>query len=104
MASPRCAGTSRSRCPRGTRSPRVTMNAREGTARAVAFFESCDDIALLHRAIEDVAPRAKRMVARHLASATEEAIPPPAELRGARDPADERDAIATVRSVDDFGL
>jgi hypothetical protein len=80
------------------------MDAREQTARAIAFFEECDDIALLHQLVAEIAPRARRMVAGFLARGTEEIIPPPAELRAARSPASRDEALKTVRTLSDFGL
>ena len=80
------------------------MAQREDVARAMAFFENSDDIALLHQATAEVAPRAKRMVGRYLARGTEETIPPPADLRAARQPATRDEAFATLRNVQDFPL
>lgn len=77
---------------------------REDVARAMAFFEETDDIALLHQLTAEVAPRVKRMVRRMLARGTEEAIPAPAELRPAREPAARELAIETLRTTDDFAL
>lgn len=80
------------------------MTAREDVARAMACFESSDDIALLHRLIEEVAPKAKKLVARHLARGTEESIPPPADIRAARASATPEEAVRTFREIDDFSL
>jgi len=70
----------------------------------MAFFEESDDIALLHQMTAEISPRAKRMVGRHLAKGTEETIPPPADLRAARDAASREEAMATVRNLQDFPL
>ena len=70
----------------------------------MAFFEGSDDIALLHQVTAEIAPRAKRMVGRYLARGTEETIPPPADLRAARQPATQDEALAALRSVQDFPL
>jgi hypothetical protein len=78
--------------------------SREEVARALAFFEQSDDTLLLHRIIADVAPRARKLIAQILAKGTEEAIPPPADLRAARQPATEVEALKTLRSADDFAL
>lgn len=51
------------------------MTEREDIAQAMAFFEATDDIVLLHQALGDVAPRAKKMVSQLLGRGTEEAIP-----------------------------
>lgn len=80
------------------------MTPREDTARAMAYFEASDDIALLHEVIAEIAPRAKRMVGQILARGTEDAIPPPADLRPARDAASRDEALRTVKSVNDFSL
>lgn len=80
------------------------MTEREAVARAMAFFEATDDIVLLHQALGEVAPRAKRMVAQFLGRGTEEAIPPPADLRPARQPATQEEAMGTLRSTADFAL
>ncbi len=80
------------------------MTIREDVARALAFFESTDDIMLLHQLLGEVAPRARRMVGQLLASGGDEAIPPPADLRAARSPATKDEALRTLRSVNDFAL
>lgn len=80
------------------------MNAREETARAIAHFESTDDMAALRAALEEAAPRVKRMVGNLLKQGTEEAIPPPAELRGAKDAASPEEARQTLRKTNDFAL
>lgn len=80
------------------------MTAREDVARAMAFFEATDDIALLHKAVEEVAPRAKRMVGNYLSRGTEEGIPPPADLRPAREPATADAALKALRGTTDFAL
>jgi hypothetical protein len=43
-------------------------------------------------------------VASHLARGPEEAIPAPAEVRGAREPAAQVEALVTLRTLDDFSL
>jgi hypothetical protein len=78
--------------------------SREEVARALAFFEQSDDTLLLHRLIGEIAPRARKLVAQILARGTEEAIPPPADLRAARQPASQADALKTLRATDDFAL
>ena len=70
----------------------------------MAFFEASDDIALLHQMTAEIAPRAKRMVGRYLAKGPEETIPPPADLRAAREAAAQDEAIALLRSLQDFPL
>jgi hypothetical protein len=78
--------------------------SREQVARAMAYFEGCDDVALLHQLIAEIAPRAKRMVGALLARGSEEAIPPPADLRAAREAAPQDEALKTLRATDDFAL
>lgn len=80
------------------------MTQREDVARAMAFFEGSDDIALLHQLLAEIAPRARRMVGQLLASGSEEAIPPPADLRPAREPATGEQALKTLRATSDFAL
>ena len=80
------------------------MTSREAVARAVAFFEACDDPALLHEVLAQVAPRARLLVSRLLRTGTEESLPGPADLRAAREAASQEDAVATVRTIDDFAL
>ncbi len=80
------------------------MISREEVARALAFFEQSDDALLLHRLIGEVAPRARKLVGQILAKGTEEAIPPPADLRAAKHPATQAEALKTLRATDDFAL
>ncbi len=80
------------------------MSDREAVAQAMALFEASDDIVLLHQALGEVAPRAKKMVAQFLGRGTEEAIPPPAELRPARQAASSEHAMRTVKTTSDFSL
>lgn len=80
------------------------MTAREQAAQAMAFFEATDDIALLHELVEEIAPRAKRMVGQYLRRGDEDAIPGPAELRPARTAATRDEALRTLRTTQDFPL
>ena len=80
------------------------MTRREDVARAMAFFEASDDAALLHELTSEIAPRVKQMVGKMLARGPEESIPPPADLHAAKDPASRDEALATLRSTDDFPL
>lgn len=70
-------------------------------ARAVAFFEGCDDPVLLHELSAVVARRAKRFVARALAAGGEDAIPAPATVAPAM-PASAREARRLVERTPDF--
>ena len=80
------------------------MSPREETARAIAFYESCDDMPALRAALEEAAPRIKRMVTALLKKGAEESIPGPADLRGASEPASAVDALRTLRTTQDFSL
>lgn len=71
-------------------------------ARAVAFFERCDDPVLLHELSAIVARRTKRFVARAMARGGEDAIPAPAEPPQAAAPASEHDARELVEQTNDF--
>jgi hypothetical protein len=77
---------------------------REDVARAMAFFEGAEDVGMLHELLAEIAPKARRMVTRYLAKGDEESIPPPAELRPARQAASQDEAVKTVRALDDFAL
>ena len=80
------------------------MTEREAVAQAMAFFEASDDIVLLHQALAEVAPRARRMVSQFMGRGGEEAIPSPADLRPARQLASKADAMRTLKSASDFAL
>lgn len=80
------------------------MNERERTARAIAYFERCDDVGLLHQLLEQAAPRIKRIVGEYIRRGGEDDIPPPAEVGPAREPASMEEAIRTLEQVRDFSL
>ncbi len=80
------------------------MGPRERVARAVAFFERCDDLELLHRLTAEAAPRARKYVASLLARGDEETIPPPADLGPAKQAATREEAMETFRATSDFAL
>ena len=80
------------------------MDDRERVARAIAFFEASDDAVLLHRLVVDLAPRARKAVQGLMTRGGEEAIPPPADIRGAAEAASEDEALATLAQVKDFAL
>ncbi len=80
------------------------MNQREAVARALAYFEECEDTILLHRLIGEIAPRARKAVTSLLASGGDDAVPPPAELLAAREPASQAEALKTLRATNDFAL
>ncbi len=80
------------------------MTPNDEAARAIAFYEHSDDMPALRAALEEAAPRIKRMVTAMLKKGAEESIPPPAELRGARDPSTPGEAVRTLRTIQDFAL
>mgnify|MGYP000034586997 CR=1 FL=1 len=80
------------------------MTPREQAARAITFFENTDDMPLLRKCLEESAPRIKRMVANYLQKGTEEGIPHPADIRGARDGAAREEALQSLRKTQDFAL
>lgn len=80
------------------------MTSRRDVARAIAYFEATDDIFLLHQLTREIAPRVKKLVRGLLAKAPEDAIPPPADLYPAAETAERNEAIAIVRSTNDFPL
>jgi hypothetical protein len=80
------------------------MSQREDVARAMAFFEASDDVALLHELTGEIAPRVKQMVGKMLARGSEESIPPPPDLHAAKDAATQDEALATLRATEDFPL
>jgi hypothetical protein len=77
---------------------------RDRVARAIAFFSRCSDPGLLHEALEEIAPRAKRAVAAFVRKGGEDAIPAPADVGAAREAATAAEALATLRRTDDFPL
>lgn len=80
------------------------MNEREQVARALAYFEECDDPILLHRLVGEIAPRARKAVASIIAKSGDDAVPAPAEIRAAKEAAPEAEALKTLRAVNDFSL
>lgn len=80
------------------------MTPREQTARAITYFENADDMQMLRASLEEAAPRIKRMVVAFLQKGDEEAIPPPSDLRGARESATKDEAVQCVRKTTDFSL
>ena len=80
------------------------MTSREDVARAMAYFEHADEVALLHELLAEVAPKAKRLVGQFLQRGGEEAIPGPSDLRPARVAASREEALRTLRATNDFAL
>jgi hypothetical protein len=77
---------------------------RNDVARAIAFFESCDDAAMLRKALADIAPKARRLVVRYLGAGGEDAVPPPAEVPSTPIAAAREDALRILRETNDFAL
>jgi hypothetical protein len=80
------------------------MPDRDDVARAIAFFETCDDIALLRKALVDIAPRARRLVVRYLGHGGEDAIPAPADVPHTPIAAAREDALRTLMTTNDLAL
>lgn len=80
------------------------MSRELETARAVAYFEGCDDVILLHQLVGEIAPMAKKMVGRHLASKPEGTVPGPADIVAAEEAASKEEALKALRGADDFAL
>jgi hypothetical protein len=80
------------------------MTERDDVARAITFFGSCEDDVLLHQLIAEIAPKARRIVGEMIAAGNEETIPPPSDLRAARDAATKQQALQTLRRTADFSL
>ena len=78
--------------------------AREQVAAALAYFEECDDVMLLHRLVGEIAPRARKAVANLIASNGDDGVPPPADLRSAREPGPAAEALKILRATNDFSL
>jgi hypothetical protein len=69
--------------------------------RAIAFFESTDDLDLLREVLRAIRPRASAAVRRHERS--RQAVPSPDEISPSAEPAARSEALRTVRSIEDFG-
>jgi hypothetical protein len=80
------------------------LNARDDVARAIAFFQSSDDVAMLRKALVDVAPRARRLVFRYMGAGGEDTVPPPASVDASDTPALEAEALRTLATIGDFAL
>jgi hypothetical protein len=77
---------------------------RDDVARAIAFFEGCEDVALLRQALADIAPKARRLVVRYLGAGGEDAVPPPADVPHTPVAASREDALRILRETNDFAL
>ena len=72
----------------------------QDVARAIAFFEACDDRQLLRGLVREIQPRAAAEVRR--LSQQRRPIPPPQELSAAEAPANRDEALRTLKTVRDF--
>lgn len=72
---------------------------RDAVARAIAFFEECDDIELMRRALSDAAPRVRRIVQGYVRRRAAERIPPPAHLVRAPLPATRVEDFALLQAL-----
>jgi hypothetical protein len=77
------------------------MATDEAVARAIAFFNACDDVDLLQDVLRGIQPRASAEVRRQLARNRE--APPPRDIAPASNPASQDEALKTVRDAGDFG-
>jgi hypothetical protein len=69
-------------------------------ARAIAFFETCDDLDLLREVLRTIRPRAAAAVQRFERQGRE--VRPPRQLSAAAHPATRAEALAIVRTLQDF--
>ena len=69
-------------------------------ARAIAFFEQCDDIELLRELLRALRPRATAEVRRH--ESRGKTTPAPSNIAAAERAAPESEARRTVRATTDF--
>ena len=69
-------------------------------ARAIAYFEASDDLALLQDMLRNVRPRAAQEVRR--ATMANRAVSQPADIDAAPKAASREEAIRTLRATKDF--
>lgn len=80
------------------------MSSRGEVARAIACFESSEDIAWLHGLTREVAEQVRNQVKKLLAAGDEDALPVPADLYPAREAATPVEAARILRGTTDFAL
>ncbi|MDZ7727269.1 MAG: hypothetical protein U5Q44_03215 [Dehalococcoidia bacterium] len=80
------------------------MSNRGEVARAIAYFDTSDDVYELHRLTREIAPRVKKQVKSLIAKGSEESIPAPADLYPAKSPATRQDALRIVKQTSDIAL
>lgn len=71
-------------------------------ARALAFFERCNDLPVLLDLLRSIRPRAAQEVRRYERS--RRPVPPPAKVAPSEDAATRDEALRTVRATRDFAL
>ena len=76
------------------------MSNAPDLARAIAFFQQCDDLPLLRRVLEEIRPRAASEVRRYVQRGRNP--PPPRDILPAAGPASEDEALKAVRKTKDF--
>jgi hypothetical protein len=69
-------------------------------AGAIAYFETCDDLALLRDLLREIQPRASSAVRR--LQQQRRPVPPPLEVQPAPEAASREEALRTAREVGDF--
>ena len=79
------------------------MTSSQDAAAAIAFFEACNDPAILHQVIGEIALRARAMIAKELRRDVDRELPGPAELEPAA-PASSQQALAAMRAVVDLAV
>jgi hypothetical protein len=76
------------------------MADEKDVARAIAYFEQCDDVELLRGLLRSVRPRAAAAVRRHETRGSR--VPDPDEIEASESPASEAEARRVLRTIDDF--
>ena len=76
------------------------MTDERAVARAIAYFETCDDVELLRELLRALRPRAAAEVRRHERRGTD--APSPRPIAPAEHPATLAEARRTVRETSDF--
>ena len=74
------------------------MNQEDSVARAIAFFEACEDTKLLRDVLTGIRPRAAAEVRRV------KNVPNPRELAAASSAAGKDEALKTVQATKDLAL
>ena len=69
-------------------------------ARAIAYFEACDDQTMLKQLLRDIQPRAATEVRR--AQQQGRPVPPPLYIASVNEAASKDEALATLRTTTNF--